>query len=138
MLASVRRLVFVGLTVLLLSGCKSRSKPQPAATEPSSKPDREPRLSSSYTSTWGPLGWQSREYNTITFTNEGETIFFRCTVQNSPEVRCRWSKQYPDDPHEWDRGQAKLTAHPDHSLTGTWGRGDSDDDGGPWKMVPKR
>jgi len=138
MLLTVRSLLLLGLVLLSLPSCKCRSEAQPVAAEPSSKPDHEPRLTSSYTSPWGALGWQSREHNTITFTNEGETVFLRCTVQNSPEVHCRWSKERPEDPGEWDRGKAKLTAHPDHSLTGTWGHGDSDDDGGPCNLVPKR
>jgi hypothetical protein len=139
MLLPVRNLILVGVALLSLPACKSRSEAQPVAAEPSSKPDHEPRLTSRYdTSPWGVLGWQTRQHNTITFTNEGETVFLRCTVQNSPEVKCRWSKEIPGAPGEWDRGKAKLTAHPDRSLTGTWGNGDSDDDGGPCKLVPKR
>jgi hypothetical protein len=99
--------------------------------------DLEPRLSSRYKSTpWGELGWKDRMHDTIEFTNEGQTVFLRCTVRNSPELHCRWSKEDRLHPTGWQRGKAKLTYRPDHSLSGRWGHDDSDDDGGPCELKP--
>ena len=66
----------------------------------------EPLLASRYDSTWGELRWQGRRMNTITFVTEGETVFMRCTVETSPVVLCRWSKEIPGSPGQWDRGKA--------------------------------
>ena len=124
------------LALLTLATCKTKEGKDSAGAAPSSAPDLEPRLASRYHTPWGELGWQERIHNTIAFTNPGQTVFLRCAVTNSPVVHCRWSKQDKHDLSFWERGKAKLKYHDDHSLTGTWGHGDSDDDGGPCKLKP--
>jgi hypothetical protein len=76
--------------------------------------------------------------NTITFVTTGETVFMRCTVEASPVVLCRWSKEIEGAPGQWDRGKAKLKVQADRSLKGRWGNGDSDNDGGEYVMKPIR
>jgi hypothetical protein len=136
---SVRtRFVVIIPVVLAFSACK-KSQPQDSVDAAASgQANEEPVLFSKYATTFGDLGWQERRYNTITFTDPGQTVFLRCTLYNSPEVPCSWSKEIPGVPGEWDRGRAQLRVRPDRVLVGTWGHGDSDSDGGPFEMKPLR
>jgi hypothetical protein len=122
--------------LVVLPGCKTDKAQDSTGPAESAEVNLEPRLSSRYSTPWGELGWKDRVHDTIEFTNEGQTAFLRCTVRNSPEIHCRWSKQDPLHPSGWQRGKAKLSYHPDHSLSGSWGHDDSDDDGGPCRLKP--
>ena len=139
MLPPVRFVTTASLLLLLTATACRKDQPEDAGgPAPSASATQTPRLSSAYQTPWGKLGWQERLHNRITFTNEGQTVFLRCALSPSPVVHCRWSKQDQHDLSHWDRGKAKLEFHPDHSLTGTWGHGDSDDDGGPCNLRPLR
>jgi hypothetical protein len=124
------------LLLLALPACKKSQQQDSAGAAASSQSDQEPVLFSKYATTFGDLGWQQRVHNTITFTDPGQTVFLRCTLYNSPEVPCSWSKEVPGLPGEWNRGRAQLRVRPDRVLVGTWGNGDSDSDGGPFEMKP--
>ena len=133
----VRVPLIIGLLLpVALSACKTKSDQASSEPAASAKADLEPRLASRYGTPWGELGWKRRVHDTITFANHDDTIFLHCTVRPTPVVHCRWSKSVENAPGQWHRGLAKLTAHPDHSLTGTWGHDDSDRDGGPFNMKP--
>jgi hypothetical protein len=123
----------VTLLVLAVSACEDKPSPEPV---PSAVPDLEPRLASRYATPWGELGWDSRLHDTITFTNPGQTVFLRCTVQNSPVVTCAWSRQSKFDLRSWDRGKARFQVVRGTTLKGTWGNDDSEDDGGPCELKP--
>jgi hypothetical protein len=133
----VRASCFLATSILVAAtGCENRATDQSAGPATSASTHPEPTLHSRYQTTWGELGWQERRFDTITYTNEGQTIFMRCALRNSPVTHCRWSREVKGAPGTWDRGKAKLTVQPDRSLVGTWGDGDSDSDGGRFEMKP--
>lgn len=130
------RLALLVLLLLACPDCKKDHRQDSADAAASSQADQEPVLFSKYATTFGDLGWQQRVYNTISFTDPGQTVFLRCTLYNSPDVPCTWSKEVPGMPGEWSRGRAQLRVREDRMLVGTWGNGDSDSDGGPFEMKP--
>ena len=122
--------------MLALSGCKSKQSGDAGDAAASSSASQEPVLNSRYASPWGELGWQERLHNTIAFTTPDESVFLRCTLYDSPTMPCTWSRADAAAPDGWNRGRAKLTVQPDGTVKGTWGNGDSDDDGGPFELKP--
>ena len=122
--------------ILALLGCNQRRPGDVAGDAAATDASAEPILASQYATTWGDVGWHERKFNTITFTDQGQTKFLRLTVANSPEIAVEWSRENPAADGGWDRGRAKLTMQPDRTLSGTWGHGDSRDDGGAFEMLP--
>lgn len=125
----------LAVLIALCAAPACKRKPAPAPV-PSVEPDLEPRLASRYMTPWGELGWQTRLHDTITFTNPGQTVFLRCTVGNSPLVTCAWSRQSKFNPNDWDRGKARFQVVNGTTLRGSWGNGDSEDDGGHCDLKP--
>lgn len=78
-----------------------------------------------YRSSWG----------VALFRQKGDTVkvaYPRSEMTCQPSgvtLRCSWRSGEGS-------GKATLTRHPDRSLHGTWGRGESETDGGPWVFVP--
>lgn len=90
------------------------------------KPSGTERLAGSYRSTWGLCVVQVAGREAVVRYPRGLMI---CHVEPTLAVRCDWKSGE-------ERGKATFQHHPDDdSLRGTWGRADSDSDGGAWVMV---
>ena len=97
------------LGALLLAGC-------PTSAE---------QLAGDYHSTWGLCVLEVRG---PTATIRYPRGVMNCQVEAPLTFRCGWQSGTA-------RGKALLRAQEDRTLRGTWGRGESDSDGGAWVMA---
>lgn len=82
------------------------------------------RLAGSYRSTWGRC--------VVAVQGKDASIAYprgamRCLIDDAT-LRCNWQSGAA-------QGKAVFREQPDRSLAGTWGNGESDQDGGAWVLV---
>jgi hypothetical protein len=83
------------------------------------------RLSGDYHSTWGLCVVQVHGRVAVVNYPRGA---MNCRVEEPATLRCTWESGK-------GRGKALLRVQPDQTIRGTWGRNDSDSDGGLWVMA---
>lgn len=120
--------VLIAALLLGTSGCCKKNKPDDSNPAPVPTPTTgaaTKRFEGTYTSNWG----------ITTFTETGTTVTAKypkgtmtCNA-SADTLNCDWFEGGAT-------GKARLTLQPDGSITGTWGKGTSATNGGPWTFKP--
>lgn len=128
----------VAVLVLALLACKKSEptpapipeSPTPAATPSPAAPAAEEieKFAGTYTTNWGKANCTQVKKN-VNCLYAGKSGSLDCKVVDKLELECEWMET-------GSSGKAKLTKQTDGKLKGSWGRGESATNGGPWIFTP--
>ncbi|MCC6213587.1 MAG: hypothetical protein IT376_01875 [Polyangiaceae bacterium] len=129
----------LGLLLVALLACKKsdptpapvpESPTPPAAATPPPPPAAEEieKFAGAYTTNWGKANCTQVKKN-VNCLYAGKSGSLDCKVVDKMELDCDWSETGTS-------GKAKLTKQADGKLKGSWGRGESATNGGPWIFTP--